>query len=106
MPDDTENVCLLGKTGSGEHRLRTTLLTICDILALPAALGRTLVAITNLRQNQIRLCTFRRFPILKPNFGSEPCGPVSADASDNVAACEACRKYTRAGGAFLLVDWR
>src|SRR5262245_44832786 len=49
----------------------------------------------NLRHNQIRLCTVRSFPILKQNFGSEICGPVSTDASDNVAACEACRKYIR-----------
>ena len=77
-----------------------------DILALLAVLGRTLVANMNLRHDQIRLCTVRSFPILKQNFGSEICGPVSADASDNVAAGQACRKYTRAGGAFLLVDWR
>ena len=51
------------------------------------------VAKTFLVHDQIRLCALGRLSILKQHFNCKAGGAVSTDASDNVAACEACGEY-------------
>ena len=51
------------------------------------------VAKVCLVHDEIRLCALGRLSILKQHFGCKASGAISADASDNVAACEACGKY-------------